>query len=107
MLGFLLQMLRTFRLFGRVLAEPEGRALAGLVGGQLVLGTIFYSLVEGWGWIDALYFSVTTLTTVGLGDLTPVTTAGKLFTVMYILTGVGLLVSFLAFIADRAADRRS
>jgi hypothetical protein len=40
-----------------------------------------------------VYFSVTTLATVGLGDLAPATDAGELFTVMYILTGVGILVS--------------
>lgn len=67
----------------------------------------YSSLVEGWRWIDALYFSVTTLATVGLGDLAPQTDAGKLFTVMYILTGVGLLVSFLNFMAERAAEQKS
>ena len=107
MFGFLLQTMRTFRLIGRVLAEPQGRSLAALVAAQLLLGTIFYSFVEGWRVIDAVYFSVTTLTTVGLGDLAPATDAGKVFTIMYILTGVGLLVSFLNFMAERAAAHRS
>ena len=106
MLGFLMQMLRTLRLLGRVLSEPEGRGIAGLVAAQFLAGTIFYSLVEGWSWIDAFYFSVTTLATVGLGDLAPATDAGKLFTIMYILTGVGLLVSFLGIMAERAAEER-
>jgi hypothetical protein len=34
--------------------------------------------------VDAFYFSVTTLTTVGLGDLSPQITVGKIFTVIYI-----------------------
>jgi hypothetical protein len=38
--------------------------------------------------IDALYFSVTTVSTVGLGDLSPQTDIGKLFTVVYIFVGV-------------------
>src|SRR3712207_7084640 len=60
--------------------DPQFRSLTSLVVLTLVGGTIFYSLEEGWSVVDAFYFSVTTLTTVGLGDLTPATTLGKLFT---------------------------
>ena len=59
----------------------------------LVCGTVFYSTVEGWSAIDALYFSVVTLATVGYGDLAPHTTAGKLFTMGYIFVGIGLFVA--------------
>ncbi|MFW5899002.1 MAG: potassium channel family protein [Jiangellaceae bacterium] len=105
--GLFLQLLRTARLLKRVLAEPEGRVLAGLVAVQLTAGTIFYNLVEGWGWIDSLYFSVVTLATVGFGDFTPTTDVGKIFTVLFILNGVGILVAFLNFMAERAGRRRS
>lgn len=105
MITFLLQYLRTIRTMVRVLTEPQGRALAGLVGVQLLTGTVFYRMVEDWGWVDSLYFSVTTLATVGLGDLAPETTAGKLFTVMFILTGVGLLLSFLTYVGERTGRR--
>lgn len=100
--GLLLQLLRTARLLKRVLAEPEGRVLTGLVGLQLAAGTVFYSLVEGWRWIDSLYFSVVALATVGFGDFTPTTDAGKIFTILFILNGVGILVAFLNFMAERA-----
>ena len=43
----------------------------------LALGTIVYRYLEGWSWVDCLYFSVITLTTIGYGDFTPVTTGGK------------------------------
>lgn len=59
----------------------------------LISGTVFYSSVEGWGIVDALYFSVVTLATVGYGDLAPQTTAGKLFTIVYIFVGIGLFVA--------------
>ena len=62
--------------------DPQFRSLAFLVVFTLLGGTIFYSLEEGWSVVDAFYFSVTTLTTVGLGDLAPETTLGKLFTVV-------------------------
>jgi hypothetical protein len=49
-------------------------------------------------------FSVITLATVGYGDFAPRTTGGKLFTVGYVLVGVGLLGSFLSFLAYKAAE---
>ncbi len=103
--SLLLQLLRTARLLKRVLAEPEGRVLAGLAAVQLAAGTVFYSLVEGWQWIDSLYFSVVTLATVGFGDFSPATDAGKIFTILFILNGVGIIVAFLNFIAERAGRR--
>jgi voltage-gated potassium channel Kch len=62
----------------------------------LLSGTVFYRTVEGWSWIDALYFSVTTISTVGLGDLSPQTDFGKLFTVVYIFVGVGVFVALFS-----------
>ncbi len=61
----------------------------------LVTGTIVYHLLENWSWVDSLYFSTVALTTVGFGDLTPTSDAAKLFTVVYLLSGVTILVSFL------------
>ena len=58
-----------------------------LVAGALVLtGTIVYWRFEDWTIIQALYFSVVTLTTVGYGDLTPTSAGTQIFTIIYILT---------------------
>jgi voltage-gated potassium channel len=65
-------------------------------------GTIFYSLVEGWGVLDSLYFSVMTLLTVGYGDLVPTTDASKAFTILYVLVGAGILVGFITLVAREA-----
>jgi voltage-gated potassium channel len=46
-------------------------------------------LLEKLSVVDALYLTVVTLTTVGYGDLVPRTGAGRLFTVVLILSGVG------------------
>jgi voltage-gated potassium channel len=79
--------------------DPQFRSLVFLVVITLLGGTIFYSTVEGWSVVDAFYFSVTTLTTVGLGDLTPTTTISKLFTVVYIFAGLNIILGFLDTVA--------
>jgi len=61
----------------------------------LLNGTIVYHFVEGWKWLDSLYFSVITLTTVGYGDFSPQTNFGKIFTIIYILTGIGIIFGFI------------
>jgi hypothetical protein len=105
-LGLLLQLLRFLRAARRVFARPEGRALTLLVLVHLAAGTVFYTNVEGWRWLDALYFSVTALTTAGFGDLAPATDPGKVFTMLYLLTGVGVLATFIATIAKESFKAR-
>jgi voltage-gated potassium channel len=87
--------------------DPQFRSLMLLVVVTLVGGTILYSTVEGWSAVDALYFSVTTLTTVGFGDLTPTTALGKLFTVIYIFAGLGLVVGFVNVVAKETLEGRT
>lgn len=62
------------------------------------LGTITYRLLEKWDWVDCLYFSVVTLTTVGYGDIAPTTTGGKIFTIFYIILGLGIILNFIEII---------
>lgn len=54
------------------------------------------------GYIDALYFTVTTLTTTGYGDITPQTTGGKLMSVLIMLVGVALFVQLARAIIQPA-----
>ncbi|MEZ4852652.1 potassium channel family protein [Flavobacterium sp.] len=61
----------------------------------LAVGTITYHYLEGWSIIDSLYFSVVTLTTIGYGDFSPQTDSGKIFTIVYIVVGIGMILSFI------------
>lgn len=56
--------------------------------------------VEGQGYIDATYFSVMTISTVGYGDITPQTAAGKIFTICCVLVGLGVFVTTASALAD-------
>lgn len=71
----------------------------------LGVGTVFYHYVERFSWLDAYYFCVVTLATVGYGDLTPKTDIGKLFTTFYILSGVGIITAFISVSLRRQRDR--
>jgi hypothetical protein len=76
----------------------------------VAVATVFYHYWEGWRWLDAFYFSVTTIATVGFGDFTPQTDGGKIFTIFYIVAGVGLFVASATAFASHIimqANRRS
>ena len=64
--------------------------MAGAIalGGVFLIGTSWYSLVEGWSWEDAAYMTVITLATVGYGETHPLGSRGRLFTIALILLGV-------------------
>ena len=106
MLASLVALSRLFALLGRAIRDPATRGLVVLTAVLLGIGTAFYRVAEGWSVIDALYFSVVTLTTIGYGDLVPTGDAAKLFTITYSLVGIGVLASFVASMAVFArADR--
>ena len=54
--------------------------------------------------IHSLWFSVMTLLTVGYGDLIPSTAASKLFTILYVLVGAGILVGFIPIFVRATMD---
>ena len=53
-------------------------------------GIIIYHKIEGWNWIDSVYFMTATITTVGYGDIIPVTDEGKLFTTIFMWAGISI-----------------
>ncbi len=83
----------------------ELRSLFIFVAVIIAIGTVFYMIVEQWSFVDAYYFSVMTLTTVGYGDVTPVTTLGKLFTTLYVFGGLGIVFAFIQTLATQQTKK--
>ena len=65
-------------------------ALVGSLAFIITTGTVFFRLVEGWSWLDAYFFTVVTLSTVGYGSLVPATALGKIGTTVFIFVGLGV-----------------
>lgn len=91
-----------FRTVFRAMRRPDARGPMIGAAGLLIIGTAFYALVENWTFVDAFYFSVTTLTTVGYGSPAPTTDVGKLFTVFFVLSGVGVFLGVINAIGQEA-----
>lgn len=70
------------------LARGPGLAVA-LLTSVVAVGVAGYMLIEGWGPWDALFMTVTTITTVGYREVHPLSFAGQVFTVGLIGAGVG------------------
>ncbi|HEY7651972.1 MAG TPA: potassium channel family protein, partial [Methylomirabilota bacterium] len=65
-----------------------------LVLAVIATGTLGYRWLwrdVGGTWMDALFMTVTTITTIGYGEIKPLTTAGRLFTIVLAFTGIGSL----------------
>jgi hypothetical protein len=87
----------------------QKRVLAAIVVLCVVLlaGTLALMHAEGLSFADALYFSVVTMSTVGYGDVVPITGAGRVVAGIMILTGVGSFMNAMAATSDHLMTRRA
>ena len=108
----MIPLLLAFRGLARAMAavwrDPETKALPLVAGALVVTGTLFFwRFEEGWTVIDALYYCVVTLTTVGYGDLHPTHPGTQIFAIIYILTGLGILVALLSSVAQKYLEQKA
>lgn len=87
------------------LKDPEFRGLFYTTLIIIGAGGLFYHNVEGWSWLDSYYFTIITLTTVGYGDFAPQTDLGKLFTMLYVVLGLGIISSFILRLARQSSGQ--
>lgn len=73
----------------------------GMLTAAIVYGTVGYIALFGWAFIDALYMTAITLTTVGFREVQPIDTAGaKLFTISVLVVGLSALFSGIGVLAN-------
>ncbi len=65
-----------------------------------IVGAFFYHSVEGWSWLESIYFMTVTFTTVGYGDIVPKTDYGRLFTIIVIWAGISTALFLLYNLAS-------
>lgn len=82
------------------------RLLAAAAILAVAAGTIFMHYIEKLSWINSVYFSVVSLTTVGYGDIVPKTDPGKIFVCFYLLAGIGIIAAFASNLIKNAVARR-
>lgn len=83
----------------RLLASPARLPVVAL-GFSLVYGTVGYVVIEGFGVLNAVYMTVTTLTTVGFGEIEPLDPAGRVFTLSLIVIGFTAAFTLLAVLTS-------
>lgn len=95
-----------FRTILSFLRDKEYRELLVTTFFVILVGSTIYHYLENWSWVDAIYFSVVTLTTVGFGDFASKTDGGKIFTIFYIIIGIGIILSFINTLYEHYRDMR-
>ncbi len=59
------------------------------------VGVVGYMYIEGWNFIDSLFMTVISITTVGYGEVYPLSDTGQIFTIVLIIVGVGIILYIL------------
>jgi voltage-gated potassium channel len=70
----------------------------------VVFGTTGYMLVEGWSLLDAFYMTIITISTVGFTEVHPLGTAGRIFTSVLIVSGVGTMLYGFGVFAETLSE---
>jgi voltage-gated potassium channel len=101
----LLRLVRLLRLakVGRRLFSTQGLRYAALLALLTALGggAAFASVEKGHSTWDGVWWAVTTMTTVGYGDVYPTTTAGRLLAIVVMLIGIGFIAILTGAVAQR------
>lgn len=79
-------------------------AAAIAAAGVVVVGTVGFMWIESWAFVDALYMTVITLSTVGYGEVQPLSPAGRIFAVALIIGGVATLGYALGAVAQWVSE---
>jgi voltage-gated potassium channel len=95
-----MRFLPTIEKIARLLLEKKLRLALILLAIIPLAGTCGYMLVEDWSAFDALYMTMITVTTIGYGETHPLSMGGRMFTILFILFGVGIAAYSLTILVE-------
>jgi voltage-gated potassium channel len=91
----------------RFIAQRPGRACLYLLASTVLIGGAFFSLVEpDADWVDGIWWAIVTLTTVGYGDFSPETLAGRWVGAFVMAGGIGSVAILTGLLADEIREAR-
>ena len=91
-------MIKKLRLFSKLIL-PLGMLLL-----TIFVGTVGYMVIEKFNFIEGLYMTVITISTVGFTEVRPLSEAGRIFTILLILTNLGLFTYFVTLLTRFFSD---
>ena len=83
------------------------RAFVLLVTGAIAIGTAGYMVFEGWSFSDALFMTISTLATVGFGEVRSLDETGRAWTIVLIFAGVGIIFGTIGIVAEAVVNEVS
>ena len=90
--------IKRLRLFSKLIL-PIGMLLL-----TILFGTAGYMLIEQFSFLEALYMAVITISTVGFGEVRPLSEAGRIFTIILILVNLALFTYFITLLTRFFSD---
>ena len=104
--AIILNFLRLTKQYYKTIRQTNlGSALLPLIL-WVAIGVVVYRRLEGWSFLDAIYATVVTVTTVGYGDISPATPAGRLFAIFYTIIAVGFAGYAISTLAANVIERQ-
>ncbi|MGE7093451.1 ion channel [Lysinibacillus sp. NPDC048646] len=105
MLSFILSTKRLLGGLWRAFKRPQFISLFTTLSLIILSGTMFYKGIEGWDWLDALYFAVVSLIPTGVETgLYPTSDFSKVFTMIYLVIGTGVMFIMLLMLGRSMVD---
>ena len=102
--------IRFFRRLNRIIGGSDVVWIITLTAVLIATGTISYNRLEGWGWLDSLYVTIITISTVGYGDLSPQTPQGRIFAIFFSFIAIGVggyaITSLAAYLIENREAKK-